>query len=44
MDEIIQEMTRQIRYKEEDYGCGKKGRYCTYLPKGRRALVGNGRP
>jgi hypothetical protein len=27
MDEIIQEMTRQIIYKEEDYPCGKKGRY-----------------
>jgi hypothetical protein len=27
MDEIIQEMTRQIIYKEEAYPCGKKGRY-----------------
>jgi len=27
MDEIIQEMARQIIYKEEDYPCGKKGRY-----------------
>jgi hypothetical protein len=60
MDEIIQEMARQIIYKEEDYPCGKKGRYLppkrqkkiilvgkrgdTYLPNGRRALVGNGRP
>jgi hypothetical protein len=27
MDEIIQEMTRQIIYNEEDYRCGKKGRH-----------------
>jgi hypothetical protein len=40
MDKIIQEMTRQI--KKKIILVGKRGD--TYLPKERRALVGNGRP
>jgi hypothetical protein len=35
MDEIIQEMTRQIIYKEEDNRCGKEGRYLP--PKGQKS-------